>query len=237
MDRTLLRPGKSPGRAAHLALSTARAMGLRTLLVSGRTYPELIRFARAFGDLDGIVAENGAVVEAPLGSLRTVVGRRRAERARRRLAGHGGLHCEFGEVVISAPRAERRQLRRAVTGLSVSLVPNVDRLMVVPEGVSKSTGTRRALRQLGFAHATYAAVGDGENDVALLRGASLSGAVANARPEVRRVADYVCRGRFDRGVLEFVRGPLSGRVDGKVHGRTVSEVRPEPSRQPRQPAC
>jgi hydroxymethylpyrimidine pyrophosphatase-like HAD family hydrolase len=83
--------------------------------------------------------------------------------------------------------------------------------MVVPTGLSKSSGVRIALRRLGLASFGYAAIGDGENDVDLLRDADLSAAVANAVPAARAVVDYVCRQSFDRGVLEFVNGPLRGR--------------------------
>ena len=76
-------------------------MGLRTLLVSGREYSQLSRFAAEFGDLDGIVAENGAVIEAPLGTSPRVVGRRGVVSVRRSLEGRPDLHCEFGQVVVS----------------------------------------------------------------------------------------------------------------------------------------
>jgi hydroxymethylpyrimidine pyrophosphatase-like HAD family hydrolase len=100
----------------------------------------------------------------------------------------------------------------AVVGFPVRVFANVDRVMVLPEGVTKRSGTRMALRHLGLANAGYAAIGDAENDLELLRGASLAGAVANAERSVRSSVDYICRGSFELGVLEFVRGPLSVRV-------------------------
>lgn len=184
-------------------------MGFRVLLVSGRPYSTLGVMAQKFGTLDGIVAENGAIVEAPLGTAPTVTGRRVARSVRARIRGQSRLHPDVGEIVISVPRSMRRRLEAAVAGLPVQLVPNVDRLMVVPDGVSKRSGMRTALRQLGIAHGRYAAIGDAENDVALLEGARLAGAVANAEPNVLAAVDYVCRERFERGVLEFVRGPLA----------------------------
>jgi hydroxymethylpyrimidine pyrophosphatase-like HAD family hydrolase len=213
LDRTLLRPGGKPSETARAALREARAMGLRTLLVSGREYSKLGRFARAIGEWDGIVAENGAVVEVPTGSTPRIVGLREAARVRRRLRDRPDLHCEFGQVVISVPRAHRLGLLDALSGLPVRIIPNVDQLMVLPEGVTKMSGIRIALRQLDLSHAGYAAIGDAENDLEMLGGASLAGAVANAEPGVRSAADYVCRGRFERGVLEFVRGPLRDRME------------------------
>ena len=191
LDRTILRPGGQATPAGRAALREARAMGLCTLLVSGREYPPLARFARAFRELDGIVAENGAIVEAPLGSPPTVVGRRAAVNFHRRLLERSDLHCQFGEVVVSAPLGERRGLLDALGSLPVRVIANVDRLMVLPDGVSKRSGTRLALRQLGLSRTSYAAIGNAENDLEMLRGASLAGAVANAEPSIRSVVDYV----------------------------------------------
>jgi hydroxymethylpyrimidine pyrophosphatase-like HAD family hydrolase len=221
LDRTLLRPGGAPTRAARTAIRAARALGLRTLLVSGRPHGELVRFADAFGGFDGLVAENGAVVEAPIGSRPLIAGARTAARVRRGLEGRSGLHCEFGEIVVSVPRRERRQLVRVVGSLPVRLVSNVDRVMVLPRGVSKWSGTRAAMRQLRLPGLRYAAIGDGENDLDLLRGSSLSGAVANATSQVRAIADYVSHAPFDRGVLEFVQRPLTVCLGGLApHARS-----------------
>ncbi|MGI0131464.1 MAG: HAD family hydrolase [Thermoplasmata archaeon] len=235
LDRTLLRPGGRPLPPGRDALQRARALGMRTLLVSGRSYADLRAIADSFGELDAIVAENGAVVEAPLGAAPQFVGRRVGGTVRRRLAGRPALHPEFGEVVASVPRAERRRVLGAIIGLRVQVVANVDRLMILPEGVSKRQGTRRALQGLGLGNGAYAAIGDAENDVDLLEGAELAGAVANARPVARRVADYVCRGRFDAGVLEFVSGPLTDRVRRSRRG--ISGVRRARAPRPRRTAC
>jgi len=192
-------------------------MGLATVLASGRPYEDLTRIAREFGVWDALVAENGAVVEAPFGRPPVVLGRRTAATVRRRLSGSPALHPELGRVVASVPRKERRALREAVKGLRVLVVANVDRLMVVPAGISKSSGVRIALRHLGLDPSGYAAIGDAENDLGMLRAAALSAAVANAIPAVRAAVGYVCHRSFDRGVLEFVEGPLRERAGRNVH--------------------
>jgi haloacid dehalogenase-like hydrolase len=216
LDRTILRPGGRPTPAGRTAVRKAHALGLRVLLVSGRPYSDLIRLARGFGEWDGLVAEDGAVVEAPRGVPLRVRGRAVASRVRARLRASPGLRPELGRVVASVPRTDGPALRRAMAGLPVQLVANIDRLMVVPAGVTKGSGVRTALRLLGMAGRAYAAIGDAENDLEVLRGAALSAAVANALPAVRASVDYVCRARFDRGVLEFVEGPLRTRMNGSA---------------------
>ena len=214
LDRTILSEGGGPTATGRDAVRSARRLGLKVLLVSGRRLEELRGYALALGRFDGIVAENGAVIEAPRDTQPVVVDRRVGAAVRRALPAPLSSEGEFGEVVASFPIRSTRRLARRVATLPVRLVPNVDRVMVLPKGVTKSTGVRRALGRIDLAGGPYAAIGDGENDVELLEDAALSGAVANAAPVVRRAADYVCRSPFSEGVLEFVAGPLARIVGG-----------------------
>jgi hypothetical protein len=211
-------------------------MGLRTLIVSGREYAELLPFVRRFGPLDGIVAENGAVVQAPLGAAPVIVGGSGAAAIRQRLRSIPGVHARFGRVVGSVPLPERVRLCAALRGFRVRLVANVDRIMALPEGVDKATGTRLALHRLGVGRAGFAAIGDAENDLDLLRAAELSGAVRNAEGIVRASVGYVCRGSYSAGVLEFVRGPLAARCRRDPHAPGISGGLPGPGRALRRPA-
>ncbi len=149
------------------------------------------------------------MVEVPVGGHLKVVGRATAARVRRRLAEAPWANAEYGDVVVSIPRPMGRRVGRLVRGLGVHLVPNGDRVMVLPAGVSKATGMKLALRALDLDSRSFAAIGDGENDLPLLRAAQLSGAVSNAHPRVVATVDYVCRTPFGDGVEEFVRGPLA----------------------------
>ena len=219
LDRTLVHPGRRPPKTARIALHEARAIGLKVILVSGRTYGALAGFVKSLGEIDALVAENGAVIEAPRGRRPVVVGRQIARVVRQRLRSAPELTPELGLVVASLPIAQRRLLVPLLRGLEVSLIENVDRVMILPKGVTKASGVRIALAALGLEPGGFAAIGDGENDVPMLREAAVSGAVSNATAEARRAAGYLCRSPSARGVAEFVRGPLAAwRV---TTGRTV----------------
>jgi hydroxymethylpyrimidine pyrophosphatase-like HAD family hydrolase len=208
LDRTLLPPDGTAVRGASIVLSRVQRMGLRVVLVSGREHSVLGSFSGRLKHVDALVAENGAVVEAPLGGRVRVVGRSTGVQVRQRLTRAGWAEVDFGEVVASVPRAMRSKVVAILNGLRVDLVPNVDRVMVLPKGVSKATGMQLALAALDLPARPFAAIGDGENDLSLLRTATLSAAVRNAQPRVLESVDYVCRASFGEGVAEFVRGPL-----------------------------
>jgi hydroxymethylpyrimidine pyrophosphatase-like HAD family hydrolase len=184
-------------------------MGLKVVLASGREYHWLAALAAKLRFVDALVAENGAVVEAPVGGRPRIVGRAMASRVRRRLAQARWTNVEYGEVVVSVPRSMGPRVGKLVKGLDVALVPNADRVMILPAGVSKASGMQLALRALHLGSRSFAAIGDGENDIPLLREAALSGAVSNAHPRVVAAVDYVCRAPFGAGVEEFVKGPLA----------------------------
>ncbi|MCI4366550.1 MAG: HAD hydrolase family protein, partial [Thermoplasmata archaeon] len=187
----------------------ARAMGLKLILVSGRVHSALAPFVRALGEFDGVVGENGAVIEVPVGRPPLVLGARIAGQVRRRLRSDPDLRVEYGRVVTSVRRVDGPRAMDLVQGLPVSVIENVDRVMILPRGITKATGVHLALERLGLAGRGFAAIGDGENDVPMLREAALSGAVANATPSARSAASYRCKAPSASGVAEFVRGPLT----------------------------
>jgi hydroxymethylpyrimidine pyrophosphatase-like HAD family hydrolase len=225
LDRTLLAPGAKSFRPATQTLKTVQRMGLRVVLVSGREHSVLSEFSDRLQHVDALVAENGGVIEAPVGGRVRSIGRSTGARVRERLAAEAWTDVEYGEVVVSLPRARESDLRARLNGLPVHLVPNVDRVMVLPEGVSKASGMRRALGALHLPSRTFAAIGDAENDIPLLRAASLSAAVRNAQPSVLAYVDYVCRASFGAGVAEFVREPLVRYLQAPARARSTRPTR------------
>jgi hydroxymethylpyrimidine pyrophosphatase-like HAD family hydrolase len=225
LDRTLIRPEAGDLRLAAQILRSVREMGLRVILVTGREYSALTRFSTRLRYVDALVAENGAVIEAPRGGRIRVVGRSTGVRVRQRLAQSHWTDFDHGLVVVSVAGAARRKIETILKGLEVAYVTNVDRVMILPKGVTKATGTRRALEALHLGSRPFAAVGDAENDLPLLRAAAVSGAVRNAQSRVRASVDHVSRESFTAGVAEFVRGPLARSLGGHVPRMTRSHPR------------
>ena len=98
------------------------------------------------------------------------------------------------------PRAEALLAGRAHI---VQAVP--DMLEVLPLGASKGIGAKRLLDALGVAPGRTAAIGDGENDLDMLRGVGLGLAMANAVPSTRAAAAHVLsRSNDEDGVAEAI---------------------------------
>ncbi len=74
----------------------------------------------------------------------------------------------------------------------------------MPVGITKASGLRGALAQLGLSPLNCIGVGDAENDLALLDVCGLPVAVANALPSVKERAAFVTAGTRGVGVAELI---------------------------------
>ena len=73
-------------------------------------------------------------------------------------------------------------------------------LDLAPEGVSKATGLAKVAERLGVAREDVLAIGDGNNDVEMLRWAGRGVAMANGAPEALEAADAVTASIEEDGV-------------------------------------
>jgi hydroxymethylpyrimidine pyrophosphatase-like HAD family hydrolase len=193
------------------ALEEARAAGIRLVLVTGRTFFELTRVCERLDLFDVVVAENGAVLYLPrAGMLRELApappARLAAELDRR------GIIYESGRVVVGAARSDEHAVREALraTGVTLEVLYNRGRLMLLPRGVSKGSGLRHALRELGLSPHDVLALGDAENDLDLFAVSGFSGCPGNAEAVVRDRVDWVFPGENGDTIAAAVTGPILG---------------------------
>lgn len=93
-------------------------------------------------------------------------------------------------------------------------------LDIAPEGVNKATGLAEVVSALGFSAQDVLALGDGRNDIEMLRWAGRGVALGDACAEVRDAADAVT-GRFaDGGTTAELE-----RWFGRASSRRVGELR------------
>lgn len=213
-----LAEGSPPSRSVLAAVRLARDLGLRLLLVTGRT---LVDLRQAFPDVhdhfDLTVAENGAILRVAEGHRRLArpVDPELANALQRR-----GIPFQMGEVILACDAvhdaAVFEEIRRL--DLDCQLIRNRGALMAVPAGVTKASGLGAGLRELGLSAHSAIAIGDAENDLAMLESCELGVAVANSIPVVRQRADLVLDLGDGQGITTFLDGPI-------VHGKQL--IHPE----------
>lgn len=82
-------------------------------------------------------------------------------------------------------------------------------LDVMPKDVTKATGMAVVMNKLGLSTDEVAAIGDGENDRAMLKAAGLSATLANAKASIQAEVDHVVASVDHAGLSHFAHLVLS----------------------------
>lgn len=203
LDRTLTGQDLRIDESVLDRIRALRGRGFSVVIATGRRFDEVdaLRLAR---EVDGIVAENGALVCLPERGLIEIAYPRFAARARGAL-GELAERFTWGRAIGSGPRdlalvAGERLARSAVAH---SFAFNVGEVMLLPPGIDKAVGAARCLDRLGLRAEDAWAIGDGENDAALLEWAHLGAAPANASREAVAAADVLLLASYGRAFLEL----------------------------------
>jgi hydroxymethylpyrimidine pyrophosphatase-like HAD family hydrolase len=188
------------------AIAFARTHGIVVLLVTGRILSELRRVAGDLHFVDGVIAENGAVMHFP-GSGRTstlapLLPEPFIAELRRR-----GIPFSSGQCLADADANEAPRVLEIVRALELPLVLifNGGRVMTAPQGVSKATGLHVALETLRLSARNTLAIGDAENDHELLRLAEVGVAVAWGSKALQATADATLAGAGPAAVAGYIR--------------------------------
>jgi len=214
-DATLATRGRVPGTVLE-GLEEWRQSGRLLLLVTGRTLDDLRSVFPPLALFSRVVLENGGVVFHPETGHVDLLARMPPEQFVRRLRDRGIQPLTVGQVLVASKLPHDRTMGEAIRelGLELHLVLNRESVMALPSGVTKATGLEAALRQVRVPWEQVVGVGDAENDAAFLERCGRSIAVANAIPSLRESVDQVTRAPEGAGVVEVVRGLLSGAVAG-----------------------
>lgn len=214
----------SDGRIAPevtAALADARAGGMVIILVTGRVLEDFRLADVDLSGFDAVVAENGAVVWFPSQARSIRLGDAPPAHFFGQLRARG-IPFHAGAVVVDLSDSHASQVLELVRefGLDSQLIFNRAALMLLPSGVSKAAGVRRALEELGRSEHNMIAFGDAENDLPLLTGAQLGVAARGAVPALAAVADDHLAQPGGAGVVQYVRRLLERGGIAEAPGRT-----------------
>lgn len=188
------------------ALVRLRKSGRRTVLVTGRELGDLQSVFDGLALFDRVVAENGALLYDPRTRQETLLAEPPPPELARRLAARGADPLGVGRIIVATREPHHVAALEVVheLGLEWQLIFNKGAVMLLPSGVNKQTGLQRALDELGLSMRNTVAVGDAENDHAMLAAAECGVAVANALDALKDRADLVVRGPRGSGVEELI---------------------------------
>ncbi len=203
-DGTLAHNGEVPPHVVA-GLRRLKATGRTLLLVTGRELPELLAIFPEIGIFERVVAENGALLYRPESRETQDLGEPPPP-ALVALLRERGVPISVGDTIIATVEPYEATALRTIhdLGLEHPVIFNKGAVMILPPGINKASGLAVALRELGLSARNVVAVGDAENDHALLEAAEYAVAVSNAVATLQAAADRVTAAPRGDGVLEVI---------------------------------
>jgi len=216
VDRTLTNDDLVLDLDAVRVIRLLEGAGVPVILCSGRDVIALGALAQYLGTSGVIVAEDGAILGrfGPTHYRTRLLAR--PERVHAALAVLEEAFPSQLEVIQVPSRLASFVLSRvldraaanrllAEKGIKAKVVDSSLTFELADGEVDKGSGLVEAAAMLGVDPADVVAVGDSPTDVDMFRVAGWSAAVANAPPEVKAEADYVCTLPHGQGFVEAVR--------------------------------
>jgi HAD superfamily hydrolase (TIGR01484 family) len=204
-DGTLATHG-SVEEETRLALRRFRDSGRKVILVTGRRIDDLSGVYPRLDDFDAIVAENGALLYWPANQSEEALAEPPSPEFVQSLVKADVRPIERGRVIVATVEPFQHIVLELIhtAGLELQVIFNKGSVMILPSGVNKATGLKRALKVMGIQPKDVVGVGDAENDHALLDFCGLSAAVANALPALKERASIVLSNTHGAGVAELI---------------------------------
>jgi HAD superfamily hydrolase (TIGR01484 family) len=204
-DGTLARDGRVDASTVD-ALRRLRDSGRKLVLVTGRRLEPVLDLFPDVSLFHRIVAENGALVFDPSTGEETLLAEPAPPEFADELRRRGVDRLETGRCIVATWHPFEAVALEVIHDLAIDwqIIFNKDAVMLLPSGVNKASGLAKVLCQLGYSPHNVVAVGDAENDEAMLRLCGVAAAVENALPKVKEMANIVLRSPRGQGVEELI---------------------------------
>jgi phosphoglycolate phosphatase (TIGR01487 family) len=194
------------------AVRSLEERGIPVVLATGNVLPIALALHRSLGLSGPIVAENGGLVwwKGPNGRdrVRRLADRALALRAYRKLH-RAGLpvrrlftdRWRESEVALE-PNVSLASVRRVLAGEPLTVESTGYAIHLMELGAGKAAGLAHVFAPLGWELSDAVALGDGDNDVRMLRASGFGVSFPSGSPRARAAADYVTRLPYAGGFVE-----------------------------------
>lgn len=210
VDGTLTDASRRLDPGAVAAIRSLEDRGIPVVLATGNVLPIALALHRSLGLSGPIVAENGGLVwtSGPNGENRIErLANPALARSAFRILVRAGLpvrrlftdRWRESEVALEANVSVAR-IRRALAGRPVHVEATGYAIHLMESGAGKRPALDRVFAGLGIGWSEAIVLGDGDNDVEMLRAAGFGVSFPSASPRARAAARYVTRRAVRGGI-------------------------------------
>ena len=198
----------SEGQVSSITVAVLQrllATNRKLILVSGRQLQDLLSVFPHSNLFEWVVAENGAVLYHSPTREKKLLASPPSPKFIASLSKRG-VPLSLGDAIISTHQPHDITVEHTIRelGLELQVIFNKGAVMVLPSETNKATGLVAALKEMRLSPHNVVAIGDAENDQALLELCECSVAVANALPTLQTKADFVTVAANGGGVRELI---------------------------------
>lgn len=202
-------------------LKQFQATGRKIVLVTGREMRDLVEVFPSYKIFDYIIAENGALIHETGTGKEQMLGPAPDPSFVQALQEKGVHPISVGKVIVATWEPYEQIVLDTIktSGLERQVIFNKGAVMILPSGINKATGLQTLLHALHLSLHNTVAIGDAENDGALLQAAECAVAVNNALPALKAIADWVTPSAHGDGVIELMDQLIDNdlaRMDGRL---------------------
>ncbi len=212
VDGTLTDSSRRLDPKAVSAVRRLEDRGVPIVIATGNVLPLALAIWRSLGLSGPIIAENGGIIfeRRPDGRDRVVrLADPRGARAAYRALRAAGLpvrrlftdRWRESEVALE-PNVPVAEIRKALRGRPLTIESTGYAVHLMERGAGKLPALERALAPRGLAVRDCVVLGDGDNDIEMLRAAGFGVSFASASVGARRAARYVSDASYGGGFVE-----------------------------------
>jgi len=214
VDGTLTSPENRLYLPAIETIWKLESQGVYVVLCSGNIMCSLLTLAFYLGINGPVIAENGGVImrigwkkplilgskEQPLKALEVL-----RETFGYRIKEAGDHFYRFTDIAIRRT-VDRETVEKTLkdNNVSVNVLDSGYAIHLCDPKVNKAIGVRKAVETLGYSSKKALGIGDGQNDVDLLREVGYGVALRNAPKILKDMADHVTKKSYGEGFVEAV---------------------------------
>lgn len=198
----------------------------KLVLVTGRELPDLERVFPEYGIFDHIVAENGALLYTPSNGNEELLGPAPDEAFVNALKAKGVAPISVGKVIVATWEPHQNTVLDVIKdhGIERQVIFNKGAVMILPPGINKATGLQTLLQRLNYSEHNVVAIGDAENDSAMMQVVECAVAVNNALPALKDASDHVTVGDHGKGVMEIIDALVDDDLTAIIAKQTRNDI-------------